>query len=203
MNKQASTDDLESVCKFLFEIGSLKNTPRSGWFKVGVENPESVAEHSFRTAIIGFVLACLEGIEPKKVSTYCLFHDLPEARTSDLDWLAQKYLTEKENQQGESVLKDQLQYLPDKITDQFTESLCTNKTMSDEVKEVSRDADLLETVLQAIEYERSGHAEARGWASSSIELLSTETGTRIGRYLRDKMAEGSTGELHRWWESDT
>jgi len=48
---------MEELVKFLHEVGSLKLTPRSGWLKIGIENPESVAEHSFRTAIIAFLIA--------------------------------------------------------------------------------------------------------------------------------------------------
>ena len=33
---------------FLFEMGQLKNQPRSGWQLLGIQRPESVAEHSFR-----------------------------------------------------------------------------------------------------------------------------------------------------------
>ncbi|MCS7130781.1 MAG: HD domain-containing protein, partial [Archaeoglobaceae archaeon] len=43
---------MEDLVKFIHEVGSLKLTPRSGWLKIGIEFPESVAEHSFRTAII-------------------------------------------------------------------------------------------------------------------------------------------------------
>jgi hypothetical protein len=38
------------MAKYLYEAGQLKRVKRSGWWIAGVKDPESVAEHSFRTA---------------------------------------------------------------------------------------------------------------------------------------------------------
>ncbi|GHJ99373.1 hypothetical protein SY2F82_11710 [Streptomyces sp. Y2F8-2] len=43
------SEDLSAVARFLYEAGTLKNTARTGWWMVGVQHPESVAEHSWRT----------------------------------------------------------------------------------------------------------------------------------------------------------
>lgn len=45
-------DDLSAVGRFLYEAGTLKQTRRTGWWMAGVRDPESVAEHSWRTALI-------------------------------------------------------------------------------------------------------------------------------------------------------
>jgi putative hydrolase of HD superfamily len=42
--------------------------------------PESVADHSFRGAVIAFVVAEIEGIDPFRTAVICLFHDLNEIR---------------------------------------------------------------------------------------------------------------------------
>jgi len=47
---------MKNIVNFLFEIGILKKTPRSGYQFLGTGN-ESVAEHSFRVAVIGYLLA--------------------------------------------------------------------------------------------------------------------------------------------------
>ena len=43
---------LAGTATFLFEMGHLKNLPRAGWLLLGIPQPESVAEHSFRVAIV-------------------------------------------------------------------------------------------------------------------------------------------------------
>jgi hypothetical protein len=68
------------IVNFLYEIGSLKRVRRSGWWLTGVLMPESVADHSFRGAVIAFVVAEIEGIDPFRTAVICLFHDLNEIR---------------------------------------------------------------------------------------------------------------------------
>ncbi|TDU76018.1 HD domain-containing protein [Streptomyces sp. KS 21] len=41
-------DDLSAVARFLYEAGTLKHTRRTGWWMAGVNDSESVAEHSWR-----------------------------------------------------------------------------------------------------------------------------------------------------------
>ncbi|MBW1775527.1 MAG: HD domain-containing protein, partial [Deltaproteobacteria bacterium] len=50
---------MKALINFLFEVGMLKKTPRSGYQFLGT-GQESVAEHSFRTAIIGYMLSLEE-----------------------------------------------------------------------------------------------------------------------------------------------
>ena len=56
--------ELEGLTNFLYEMGLLKRYKRTGWMIAGIDNPESIAEHSFRTAIIGYLLAVMEGADP-------------------------------------------------------------------------------------------------------------------------------------------
>lgn len=65
---------LEGIAHFLYEMGALKRLPRSGWLIAGVAAPESIAEHSFRTAILGWLLAHMEGADPARTALLCLFH---------------------------------------------------------------------------------------------------------------------------------
>ncbi len=51
-----------------------------------------VTQHSFRTAILGYILASLEGANPPKTATLCLFHDTQEARVNDLHKVAQRFI---------------------------------------------------------------------------------------------------------------
>ncbi|MBW2084862.1 MAG: HD domain-containing protein, partial [Deltaproteobacteria bacterium] len=79
--KGNSNVTFKQVANFLFEAGMLKKTPRSGYQFLG-NGSESVAEHSFRATILGFILAGLTpGADRVKVVNLCLFHDFHEART--------------------------------------------------------------------------------------------------------------------------
>jgi putative hydrolase of HD superfamily len=65
---------------YLLEMGALKRSKRSGWSIAGIKDPETIAEHSWRTAVIGAVLAMMEGADPAKVALLATFHDTQETR---------------------------------------------------------------------------------------------------------------------------
>ena len=54
---------LAGTAAFLFEMGHLKHVPRAGWLLLGITQPETVAEHSFRVGIVGITLAAMAGAD--------------------------------------------------------------------------------------------------------------------------------------------
>ena len=70
----------------------LKRINRSGWSVLGIKNAETVAEHSFRCAVIGYVISCMEKASSYNVLLMTLFNDMHEARTGDLHKMAQHYI---------------------------------------------------------------------------------------------------------------
>ena len=67
----------------LIEMLLLKQLPRTGWVRSGINNPESVAAHSWGMAILALKLIP-DGLDLAKVLSMCLVHDLPEVRVGDL-----------------------------------------------------------------------------------------------------------------------
>jgi putative hydrolase of HD superfamily len=77
---------MKDICNFLFEIGMLKRTPRTGLQFLG-SGKESVAEHCFRVIIIGYNLSKLNPqVDENKVLKMTLLHDILESRTGDLNY---------------------------------------------------------------------------------------------------------------------
>ena len=101
------------IAKYLYEVGQLKRVKRSGWWIAGIENPESVAEHSFRTAVIAYLLAEMEGADTERATFMALFHDAGETRTNDLHRIARRYV-DWENV-DKKVVEDQSKRLPENI----------------------------------------------------------------------------------------
>lgn len=65
--------ELKAIADFLFEVGMLKRTPRSGFQFLGT-GKETVAEHSLRCAVIGYTLSRMSGAgDTAKVVLMCLF----------------------------------------------------------------------------------------------------------------------------------
>ena len=67
----------------LLECLALKNLPRAGWVNAGVENPESVAAHSWGVSWLAAVL-CPEGVERGVATTIAVIHDVAEVRVGDI-----------------------------------------------------------------------------------------------------------------------
>lgn len=67
----------------LIEILALKELPRTGWVRVGVPGPESVAAHSWGVAWLVLAL-CPEGLDPGRALAMAVLHDVAEVRVGDL-----------------------------------------------------------------------------------------------------------------------
>lgn len=63
----------------LSQIGQLKETVHKGWLRHQIPQPESVADHSFRMAIIGLILGPQLGVDTSKLVQLLLVHDLAES----------------------------------------------------------------------------------------------------------------------------
>lgn len=75
--------DEASIIKFAEVAGKLKRTLRTGWINRKIKNPESVAEHSWRAAVLCLVLAD-KNLDKNKLVKMAVVHDLEEALTGDI-----------------------------------------------------------------------------------------------------------------------
>jgi putative hydrolase of HD superfamily len=81
-------DQLEGVLEFLRGAERLKTATRSGWTSDG--DPESVAEHTWRLALMALVLyGRAPGVDLARLLAMCLVHDLGEAIGGDVPAPAQ------------------------------------------------------------------------------------------------------------------
>lgn len=62
---------------------ALKDLPRAGWVRAGVEGPESVAAHSWGVAWLVLVL-CPDDVDRGHALELAVVHDLPEAGAGDI-----------------------------------------------------------------------------------------------------------------------
>jgi putative hydrolase of HD superfamily len=179
------------LAKFLYEMGQLKRVKRSGWWIAGVRDPESVAEHTFRTAIIAYLLARSEGADTGKAVLMALFHDLPETRTNDAHRIVRRYADWRSV--DKKAMGEQSKRLPEKVAKEVV-SLFEEfeKEVSSEAKLV-RDADLLECIAQAREYQVLGYHDVVDWILNAQAALTTEPAKKIA-------AECLKTEPREWWQ---
>jgi putative hydrolase of HD superfamily len=181
---------LEDLASYLYEVGLLKRIRRSGWWVAGVDDPESVAEHAFRTAVLGFLLAGMEGADPLRTAAICLFHDTPEARTGDLHRINHRYL--KAGEAERTAARDQWTRLPAPMGEHVAGLM--REWLDGESMEarVARDADNLECLIQAREYQAQGCSSVVDWINNAFGRLQTESARQLARACMEQ-------DPKKWW----
>jgi putative hydrolase of HD superfamily len=161
---------------YVFEAGLLKRAKRTGWWMAGLKDPESIAEHSFRAAIVGTVLAAMEGADPARVCLLCTLHDTQETRTTDLPHLARRYVQAVDNR---TVTADQVADCPPEVA-AFIQAAVDEYEAGETLEAiVARDADKLECLVQAVEYRAQGVTTVQPWIDSSRAALKTVSAMRL------------------------
>jgi putative hydrolase of HD superfamily len=179
---------LAGTAAFLFEMGYLKTMPRSGWLRLGMKTPESVAEHSFRVTIIGMALAALEHADPNRTAALCVFHDAHETRIGDVPAPARAYVT---TARPEAITAGQVSGLTDDMSKLFQDLTGEYEATETPESRVAHDADKIETLLQAVEYGQQGY-DTSAWKKTSIEALRTESGKQLAQAV-------NTADPEAWW----
>ncbi|MFH1036684.1 MAG: HD domain-containing protein [Patescibacteria group bacterium] len=74
---------MQELLDFFIEVGKLKRMPRRGWVINQIKNPESIAEHIFRAALMGWLMGEGKGLNIEKLLKMALIHDLCEVYAGD------------------------------------------------------------------------------------------------------------------------
>ena len=182
---------MKNLTNFFYEVGQLKRVKRSGFWLININNPESVAEHSQRTAVIGYFLAKLEKVDVQKVTLMCLFNDLHETRLNDLHKVGHRYIDFKKAEN--EAHKEQLHGL-NNIGSELFETLTEFQERKSSEALVARDADLLENAIQAKEYIKIGYKDAQNWIDNIRKVIMTETGKKL-------LEEIENTDPNDWWRN--
>jgi putative hydrolase of HD superfamily len=185
---------MQDITNFLFEVGMLNKTPRTGFQFLG-SGSESVAEHILRTIFIGYALSKMEpDVDEYKVLKICLVHDLPEARTGDLNYMYKKYVTVDER----------------KAVDELTETLFFGEDIKAAISEfnerttreslIAHDADQLSLILQLKECGDLGNKYSEEWIKYASMRLYTQNAKKLaGSILKTDSAEWWFKDKSDWW----
>jgi len=152
---------LKEILEFSKLIGKLKKIERTGWVTwANIQNPESVAEHIFRTAVLGLIVADMKKLDTEKVVRMCLIHDLPEAIIGDWDPIAKKKLgIEKWKAKEKEAVNKLFALLPQDIRDKYVEAWREFEEVNTEEAKIVKQLDRLEMIIQASEYLEEGYKE--------------------------------------------
>ncbi len=173
-----NTDDIYNrIANFIYETNIHSKTPRSGFWFLG-SGTQSVAEHLFHTAMIAYTLSYLEPKADKnKAVIMALFHDIGEGRTSDHNYVHQRYGRLAEA----NAVADMANSVPfgQEILNLFTEEQ-ERKTIE---AQLVKDADQLEWITTLRGEEIKGNTKAKEWITIAAKRLKTNSGKKMAKFL--------------------
>lgn len=205
-----------TLVRFLHLSGRLKSLPRTGWLDRGVPalETESVADHSFRLALLAWLAAMLPGsrLDAERVLKLALIHDLAEAMTGDEPpydaadvpaasdaaarrrFLQQRHVRDSARSAAKrateaAAMTAMLADLPPALRAEIELLWAEYQDQSTPEATFVKQADRLETYLQAQEY-LATDAE-RPMDSFAAEVAEAISDPRLQR-LRDVMADWSS-----------
>ena len=159
------------ISEFFFQVAGLKKLPRSGWkIKVGLNNSESVAEHSYMMSVMAMVLSDLKSLNSEKVIKMSILHDWAESKIGDFmpDEIGYDKKSELENYAMAEILESLPQTIQSDYQNIWDEFLVRDTPESRLVHEL----DKLEMALQAKIYEKDVDPErVKPFIISAVEQI--------------------------------
>ncbi|MGD9125368.1 MAG: HD domain-containing protein [Desulfarculaceae bacterium] len=168
---------MSALARFFFEAGMLKKMRRTGYPFLG-SGGESVADHCFRAALLGYHLALTDSeFDATRVALMLLHHDLAESRTGDLNYMNKRYAKADEKKATEH----QVRQLPPENADAIKALTREfNQAQTAEAK-LAHDADQLDLIIELKEQQDLGNSYAKHWIHYALLRLQTEPGKQMAQ----------------------
>jgi putative hydrolases of HD superfamily len=180
---------MKNIADLLFEAKILKFVPRAGFHFLGAGR-ETVAEHSFSTTFIAFVMTkLLPDVDALKLISMCLIHDLAEARTGDHNYVHKRYVTVDEKQ----AMVDATQGID--FSDSMVELFMEFKEQESKESRLAHDADQLAFILDLKSISDTGHSAPDEWIPVVIKRLKTDIGRKMAKSIMNTKWDA-------WWMDD-
>jgi putative hydrolase of HD superfamily len=163
---------------FFDHVIGLKSIYRKGWIKkIGIKEPESVADHAYSMTMISLVIAELQGLDVKKVTTMSLIHDLAESLVGD--YTPDEISLIKKKKLENNAMKEILSSLPATVAKKYGK--IWNEYQKAETKEAKlvHEIDKLEMAFQARKYLERGYNKDK-----LLEFLKSADKEIKNEYLR-------------------
>jgi 5'-deoxynucleotidase YfbR-like HD superfamily hydrolase len=175
---------------FLYEVGMLNRTPRSGLAFLG-SGEQSVSEHAFRMLHAAWLLSRLsdEPVDELHLLHLVLFHDLPETRTGDFNHVHHKY--DRVNQ--DRLYADLEKELP--YGEEIAALVREFELGATPEARLASDADQLDLIATLKEQLDLGNSRADEWIASARGRLKTASGRRLAEELLETPSDD-------WWFHD-
>ena len=187
---------MKGLARFIFEAGMLKKLRRTGYPFLG-SGGESIADHSFRAALLGYQLALTQpGVDAAKVALLLLHHDVAEARTNDLNYVNKRYVTAHEDKAN----ADQAADLPPAVKEKFISLFAEYEARQTPEAILAHDADQLDMIAELKEQQDLGNPYAKQWLAYAVKRLNTNAAKQLAKeILNTDWTEWWFEKRDDWW----
>jgi putative hydrolase of HD superfamily len=173
------------LLEFIHNVGKLKQLKRAGWVRHGIDNVESVADHSFRLAIMSMLIGGAakdnsNDLDINKMLKLALIHDLAEIGAGDItpyDGVTPERKIELETASLTNLVRDldnSEEFL--ELWDEFVSNTTPESQLVNEL-------DKLEMVFQAKEYGGTGIENLEEFYTFKPETFRNETVKKLYELL--------------------
>ncbi len=148
------------ILDFFKTAAKLNKIHRQGWVeKLSLDNPESVADHSYSMAVMSMVISDLENYDSEKILKMVLLHDLAESKIGD--FTPEQISNEKKSKLENNTFNEIIKNLPDLIKSQYLKIWQEYQENTSPESKIVHQIDRLEMTLQAKIYQKDGHSQEK------------------------------------------
>ncbi|KAK0404058.1 hypothetical protein QR680_017262 [Steinernema hermaphroditum] len=173
------------VFALLHAVDNLKHLKRTGWVLREVQEPETVASHMYRMAILAMTLSASEGYDAVHCVKMALVHDLGEAIVGDIT----PYCGVNENskfEMEEQAMKKLAAMVPEAVgiewLDLWREYEAAETTNALAVKQL----DKFDMIAQAFSYEQKYGMDLQEFFDSTANAFKSEPFLTWDQELRER-----------------
>jgi putative hydrolases of HD superfamily len=179
-------------------VRDFARRPACGWIGLGLLCVGRSRGGPFRTGICAATMAIRSPIGPLSAlrasgsplgtSAMCLLHDAHETRIGDVPSVGRAYVS---TAAPEAVTAHQTSAMPADMAKVVQELTAEYEATETTESRLAHDADKIETLLQAMEYQSQGY-DAQPWRDTSLAALRTDAGRQLAQAI-------GAADPHGWW----
>lgn len=173
------------IFELLDVLDNLKHLKRTGWVKCGVPEPETVACHMYRMAVLAMALEGeIDGLDAVRAVKMALVHDIGEAIAGDITphcGISDQDKFDLENKAIQTIAS----YVPN-VGDEWSMLWKEYEEASSLTARVVKHLDKFDMIVQADKYEQTHAIDLQQFFTSTVGVLKMEPFATWDRELREK-----------------
>ncbi|MFT4892711.1 MAG: putative hydrolase of HD superfamily [Candidatus Nanohaloarchaea archaeon] len=189
----------EKQLSALMKVLNLKDEKRTGWELRNIQDPESVADHSWSTAFLTLIYAEKEEVDRDKALRIALIHDLGEAEIGDIAHRAVDAEQEMEASEKSRLERETVEEISSNTDEDIIDLWKEYEERKTREAIFVKDMDMIDMCLQALKYESQERYDPEEdnenfqeyddldeFFATTEPRLKTDTGKQLFKQIREK-----------------